>query len=202
LLCDFTFSHLDRHKENHNDNMVLNNNNKKQQALLLTHIFFHCCTSAYITITLLYKQTCFLQIIILTFGHQAGHAHTRTRTRTHTHTHTHLFNGTLSGTTRVSWYQKGKTNLDLLEQKTVRGSGISWVVCKSAPRSWQITMPASHHLVFYRPDALPAALKAQLCPAGHARVINAFIVIQSQKCKILYNNTYTCLTTLCLGLPR
>ena len=28
------------------------------------------------------------------------------------HTHTHLFNGPLSGTTRVSRYQKGKTNLD------------------------------------------------------------------------------------------
>ena len=24
----------------------------------------------------------------------------------------HLFNGPLSGTTQVSWYQKGKTNLD------------------------------------------------------------------------------------------
>ena len=33
---------------------------------------------------------------------------------THTHTHTHPFNGSLSGTTRVSRYQKGKTNLDLL----------------------------------------------------------------------------------------
>ena len=30
----------------------------------------------------------------------------------HTHTHTHPFNGPLSGTTRVRWYQKGKTNLD------------------------------------------------------------------------------------------
>ena len=30
----------------------------------------------------------------------------------HTHTHTHPFNGPLSGTTRVSRYQKGKTNLD------------------------------------------------------------------------------------------
>ena len=36
-------------------------------------------------------------------------------------------------------------------------SGISWAICKSAPRSRQITMPASHHSVFYRPDALPAA---------------------------------------------
>jgi len=32
---------------------------------------------------------------------------------------------TVSGTTRVSRYQKGKTNLDLLEQETVSGSGIS-----------------------------------------------------------------------------
>jgi len=51
----------------------------------------------------------------------------------------------------------GKTNLDLMEQEIVSGSGISWVICKSAPRSRQITMPASHHSVFYRPDALPAA---------------------------------------------
>jgi len=28
------------------------------------------------------------------------------------HTHKHPFNGPFSGTTRVSWYQKGKTNLD------------------------------------------------------------------------------------------
>ena len=31
---------------------------------------------------------------------------------THTRTRTHTFNGPLSGTTRVSRYQKGKTNLD------------------------------------------------------------------------------------------
>ena len=31
---------------------------------------------------------------------------------TDTFTHTHPFNGPLSGTTQVSWYQKGKTNLD------------------------------------------------------------------------------------------
>ena len=37
------------------------------------------------------------------------------------------------------------------------GSGIRWAICKSAPRSRQITTPASHHSVFYRPDALPAA---------------------------------------------
>jgi len=35
---------------------------------------------------------------------------------------------------RVSRYQKGKTNLDLLEQETVSGSGICWAICKSYPK--------------------------------------------------------------------
>ena len=35
----------------------------------------------------------------------------------HTHTHTHPFNGPLSGTTQVSRYQKGKTNLDFTEAR-------------------------------------------------------------------------------------
>jgi len=36
---------------------------------------------------------------------------------THTHTHTHPFNGPFSGTTQVSRYQKGKTNLDFTEAR-------------------------------------------------------------------------------------
>ena len=51
----------------------------------------------------------------------------------------------------------GATILILLKQETVSGSGISWAIWKSAPRSRQITMPAPHRSVFYRPDALPAA---------------------------------------------
>ena len=45
----------------------------------------------------------------------------------------------------------------LLKQETVSGSGISWGTCKFAPRSRQITVPALHHSIFYRSDALPAA---------------------------------------------
>ena len=41
------------------------------------------------------------------------------------HTHTHPFNGLFSGTTRLSQYQKGKTNLDFTE---ARDSGISWAI--------------------------------------------------------------------------
>jgi len=67
------------------------------------------------------------------------------------HTHTHPFNDPLSGTTRVSRYQKGESNL---KQETV--SGISWAIYKSAPccrHNHASTPPLS----FYRPDALPAA---------------------------------------------
>jgi len=41
----------------------------------------------------------------------------QTNTQTHTHTHTHTFNGPFSGTTWVSQYQKGKTNLDFTEAR-------------------------------------------------------------------------------------
>ena len=74
-----------------------------------------------------------------------------------TYTHTHPFNGPFSGTTQVSWYQKGKPIWILLKQETVSGSGISWAICESAPRSRQITTSALHRSVFYRLEALPAA---------------------------------------------
>ena len=70
---------------------------------------------------------------------------------------THPFDGPLSGTTRVSRYQKGKTSLDFTEARDSEWQWHQLGMCKSAPRSRQITMPAPHHSVFYRPDALPAA---------------------------------------------
>ena len=57
---------------------------------------------------------------------------------------THWFNGPLSGTTRVSRYQKGKTNLDFTE---ATDSEWQWNPL-SAPRSRLITMPAPHCSVF------------------------------------------------------
>jgi len=68
---------------------------------------------------------------------------------------THPFNGPFSGTTQVSRYQKGKTNLDFTE---ARDSEWQWhAICKFAAFSRQTTTPAPHHSVFYRLDALPAA---------------------------------------------
>ena len=68
-------------------------------------------------------------------------------------THIPAFNSPLSGTT---WVSKLKPVWILLKQETVSGSGISWAICKSAPHSRQITMPAPHHSVFYRLDDVPA----------------------------------------------
>jgi len=63
-------------------------------------------------------------------------------------THTHPFNGPFSGTTWVSRYLKGETNLDFTVAREKSGSGISWATCKSALCSRQITTPAPHHSVF------------------------------------------------------
>ena len=72
----------------------------------------------------------------------------------HTHTRLTAISPGLPGWAST---RKVKPIWILLEQETVSGSGISWGVCKSAPRCRQITTPAPHHSVFYRPDALPAA---------------------------------------------
>ena len=72
------------------------------------------------------------------------------------HTHTRL-TALFPGLPRWAGTRKVKPIWILLKQEKVSGIGISWAICKSAPHSRQITMPAPHRSVFYRPDALPAA---------------------------------------------
>jgi len=72
------------------------------------------------------------------------------------HTHTRL-TALFLGLPGWAGTRKVKPIGILLKQETVSGSGISWAICKSAPRSKQMTMPSPHHSVFYRLDALPAA---------------------------------------------
>ena len=64
------------------------------------------------------------------------------------YTHTHPFNGPFPGLPRWAGTRKGKPVWILLKQETVSGSGISWAICKSAPGSRQINLPAPHHSVF------------------------------------------------------
>ena len=90
-----------------------------------------------------------------------------TRARTHTHTHTHPFNGPFSGTTWVSRYQKGKTNVDFTE---VRDSEWQWhqlghmQVCTSLQTDNHASTPPLSFLQAGRPSCRPTnsvkALKA------------------------------------------
>jgi len=84
------------------------------------------------------------------------HLHMNTLSLSLTHTHARPFNGPFSRTTRVSQYQKGKTNLDSTE---ARDSEWQWhqlghmQVCTSLQtENHASTTPLS----FYRPNALPA----------------------------------------------
>ena len=89
------------------------------------------------------------------------------RTFQHTHTHTHLM-ALFQWLPRLAGTRKVKPIWILLKQETVSGGGISWAICKSAPRCRQITMPAPHHSVFLQagcpschPNNSVKALKAR-----------------------------------------
>ena len=84
---------------------------------------------------------------------------------THTHIHTRLMT-LYPGLPGWAGTRKVKPIWISLKQETVSGSGISWAICKSAPRSRQITMPAPHCSVLQagcpscRPTNSVKALKA------------------------------------------
>jgi len=73
-------------------------------------------------------------------------------------THTHTFNCHFSGTTQVSQYQKGKTNLDFTEARDTE-----WQWHQLGHMQVRTSLQTDNHAstpttqVFYRPDAPPAA---------------------------------------------
>jgi len=64
------------------------------------------------------------------------------------YTHTHPFYGPVDFDRDYPGEPVPKPIWILLKQETVNGSGISWAICKSAPRPRQVTTPAHHHSVF------------------------------------------------------
>jgi len=99
-----------------------------------------CCDVACLTVQLPHIKTGSLRA--------TDDNHTFTHTHARTHARTHPFNGPFSGTTRVSRYQKGKTNLDFTEARDSEWQWHQLAICKSAPCSRQITTPAPHRSVF------------------------------------------------------
>jgi len=67
---------------------------------------------------------------------------------------------------------------NLLKQETVSGSGISWAICKSAPRSGQIITPSPQHSIFYRLYALPAT---QPTVSKHWRQLILYFILKITK---------------------
>jgi len=104
-------------------------------------LFFFVTFFVFLVFYFLVYRTISMLCIVLVMPLWRINNHTHART----HTHTYPFNGPLSGTTRVSRYQKGKTNLDFTEAGE---SEWQWHqlghICKSAPRSRQIITPAHH----------------------------------------------------------
>ena len=64
--------------------------------------------------------------------------------------------------------RKVKPTWILLKQETVSGSGIHWAICKSAPRSRQITMPVPHHSKFFT-GRMPFLPPNQQCQSTEGR---------------------------------
>ena len=97
------------------------------------------------------------------------------------HTHTHLA-ALFPGLPGWAGTRKVKPIWILLKQETVSGSGISWAICKSALCSRQITTPAPHNSVFFKPSRLPTnsvkALKARalICTYIKLSIYRAFLV--------------------------
>jgi len=110
-----------------------------------------CSDAGFVLIS--YFILCLACLVVLSFDFLVSISKMMKSVQTHTHTCITALLPVLSGWAGT---RKVKPIWILLKQETVSGSGISWVVCKSAPRCRQITMPATDHSVFYRPDALPA----------------------------------------------
>jgi len=64
-----------------------------------------------------------------------------------------------------------------MQQETVSGSGISWAICKYAPRPRHITTPESHHSVFYR-HALRATQPTAQSAEGKSAVCDVDLVLK------------------------
>ena len=118
------------------------------------------------------------------------------KTHAHTHTHTRL-------TDVCPWLpgwagtRKVKPVWILLKQETVSGSGISWAICKSAPRSKQITTPSPHYSVFLQAGC------PSCCPTNSVKALKA--KIDQKHCATItdwpLSQIVNCSCSVCFSMP-
>jgi len=126
--------------------------------------------------TFLVCEFCLICMLLGSFGESLGDVATYVA---HSHTHTHL-TALFPGLPRWAGTRKVKPIWILLNHETVSGIGISWAMCKSAPRSRQITTPAPHHSHTHTHTCLTA-----LCPglpwwAGTRKVKPIWILLKQE----------------------
>jgi len=99
------------------------------------------------------------------------------------HTHTHPFNDPFSGTTQVSRYQEGKTNLDFTE---ARDSEWQWhqLGCMQVCTSLQTDNHASNPSLSFFTGRMPFLPPNQQCQSTegkselqHARIVSFLVVV-------------------------
>ena len=117
--------------------------------------------------TTICSQFCLLQSLLLKNATRKKYVQPDLRHSRHTHTHAHPFNGPVSGTTRVRRHQKCKTNLDFTEARDSEWQWHQLGICKSAPRSRQITTPAHHHSSFLQAGC------PSCCPTNSIKALKA-----------------------------
>ena len=128
-------------------------------ALQLNDTASHSC--------LIYIQTGFTYLVLAYPGYSGKKGCRSSSSSAYMHTNTYL-RAICPGLPRWAGTREVKPIWILLKQETMSGSGISWAICKSAPRSRPITTPAPHHSVFLqarcpscRPTNSVKALKAR-----------------------------------------
>ena len=114
---------------------------------------------------------------------------------------------TLSGTTRVSRYQKGKIRkvkpiwIYWSKQEIVSGSSISQTICKAAPHPRQITMSEFHHSIFLQagcPSCHPTnSVKPLKC---YVEKILYFSVVMMGRLSCQKDHLCLCLFTLSINM--
>ena len=129
----------------------------------------------------------------------------------YTHTYTRL-TAPFPGISGWASTRKVKPIRILLKQETVSGSGISWAICKSAPRSIQTTTPAPHCSVFLQagcPSCHPTYSVKALKMVIHLSSIHLerfdcsrFPLNLMQYCKYSEADTYDTLPPCCCLLSE
>ena len=112
---------------------------------------------------------------------------THTHARTHAHTHTHPFNGPFSGTTQVSHYQRGKTNLDFTEARDSE-----WQCHQLGHMQVCTLLQTDNHVTCQHPTTLFFYRCPSCCPTNSVKALKTSCQPQKPREEKPNNSPMTC----------